>query len=351
MTKTVMVTGGAGMIGSNFCNFLLRTTNYKIIIVDDLSGGYIENVPIGNPRVRFMQANVGTMDGTAFTTNEISIVYAFHAYAAENLSPFIRKFNYRNNVESMANLINLCIKYKVDRIVFTSSIAVYGHGEPPFTEDMIPRPNDPYGIGKYAIEMDLRVAGEQHGLDYCIVRPYNVYGPFQNIKDKFRNVLGIWMNQYLNAEPLTIFGDGQQVRNFTYVESIMKPLLIAGESAHASKGIFNIGSAVGYNINKASNVVRTVIGGGEVIHLPSRHEVKVAFCDSQLARTYLSYRDEYSLFDGVREMWDWVVQNKDRDQKPHPPIELSEGLYESWKDNTTDNNRKQEEGRGANIGI
>ena len=126
-----------------------------------------------------------------FKTHKPDVVFHFAAYAAEGLSPFIRNFNYRNNLLCSANLINACITYDA-KIIFTSSMAVYGNQETPFTEDLRPKPIDPYGIAKYSVEQDLAVSAEQFGLRYSIIRPHNVIGIYQNIWDKYRNVIGIY---------------------------------------------------------------------------------------------------------------------------------------------------------------
>jgi UDP-glucose 4-epimerase len=209
MKDKILITGVAGLIGSRMADWIIK--NYpecEIIGIDNLSGGYKENI---HPKVKFYE--IDCKDKTiqnVFETHKPTYVYHFAAYAAEGLSPFIRTYNYQNNLEATANIVNECIRHNVKRLVFTSTMAVYGHGNPPFDESHTPAPIDPYGIAKYACEMDIKVAGEQHGLDWCIIRPHNVYGNKQNIWDKYRNVLGIWMNQYMNNQPMTIFGDGEQ---------------------------------------------------------------------------------------------------------------------------------------------
>ncbi len=125
--------------------------------------------------------------------------------AAEGLSHFIKRFNYENNLIGSVNLINASINNAVKCFVFTSSIAVYGAGTT--TEDMVPVPEDSYGIAKLAVEKELQVSHEMFGLDYVIFRPHNVYGEKQNIGDRYRNVVGIFMNQLLQGKPMTIFGD------------------------------------------------------------------------------------------------------------------------------------------------
>jgi UDP-glucose 4-epimerase len=191
MTKTVLITGVAGLLGSRLADWIVKNKpDVHIVGIDDLSGGYISNV---NKFVQFNNLDLST-DTVAidalFNTHQFDVVYHFAAYAAEALSPFIRQYNYTNNLLATAGIVNNCIKYNVKRLVFTSSMGVYGFGagEPPFHEGMARSPIDPYGIAKAACEQDIEVAGTQHGLDWCIIRPHNVYGANQNIWDSYRNV-------------------------------------------------------------------------------------------------------------------------------------------------------------------
>ncbi len=212
----ILITGIAGLLGSRLADWIIENKpNVELIGVDNLSGGYIENV---HPDVTFFNVDCKSDKlSDIFEQTKPDYVYHFAAYAAEGLSPFIRKYNYENNLISTANVVNECIKHNVKRLVFSSTMAVYGHGTPPFHEDDQQNPIDPYGIAKYACEMDIKVAGEQHGLDWCIIRPHNFYGIKQNIWDKYRNVLGIWMYQHMNGESMTIFGDGMQKRAFSFI--------------------------------------------------------------------------------------------------------------------------------------
>ena len=172
----VLITGIAGLLGSRLADWLIENhPEIKIVGIDDLSGGYRENV---NPKVNFWQMNlVNHPIENCFEDHKFDYVFHFAAYAAEGLSPFIRKYNYENNLISTTRIVNNCIKYGVKKLVFASSLAVYGHGNGNiFDENQTPSPIDPYGIAKYVCEMDIKVAGEQHGLDWCIIRPHNVYG-------------------------------------------------------------------------------------------------------------------------------------------------------------------------------
>jgi len=218
---TILITGAAGFIGSHVTRDLLRFygNGYRIIAVDNLSGGFIENLPEG---AEFVCADVSDQQivNAIFKTFKPQFVFHLAAYAAEGLSFFIQNFNIRNNLISSVNLINASVNHKVERFVFTSSIAVYGHAKPPVDEACPTLPADPYGIAKSAVEQSLRVAGEMFGLQYTIFRPHNVFGEYQNLGDPYRNVVGIFMNQMLRNQPLTVFGDGNQRRAFSYIAGV-----------------------------------------------------------------------------------------------------------------------------------
>ena len=325
----ILITGVAGLLGSRLADYILENIPGVVVSgIDDLSGGYKENV---NPQVKFYKRNLS--DDIADVFNEIKPDYVFHmaAYAAEGLSPFIRCFNYKNNLLSTANVVNQCIKHNIKRLIFTSTMAVYGHGTPPFDESDIPNPVDPYGIAKYACEMDISVAGEQHGLDWCIIRPHNVYGMKQNIWDRYRNVLGIWMYQSLNNEPMTIFGDGEQTRAFSYIDDCLEALWKAAVNKNCSKQIINLGGTKRYTINEANEILRSVINCGETVHKESRYEVKDAHPTWQKSIELLGYEDKTSLYDGLTKMWEWAKSQPHRQRFHWGNYEIEKGIYSFWK--------------------
>lgn len=276
--KYVLITGAAGLLGSKMADYIINNhTEYKVIGIDNLFGGYIENV---NKEVIFYNRDL-SIDDISDIFDKYNIIYVLHfaAYAAEGLSPFMRKFNWKNNSVSTANIINECIKHDVKRLVYTSSMSVYGHGDMKlnrFDENDTPCPIDPYGVSKYACEMDIRIAGEQHNLDWCIIRPHNIYGENQNIWDKYRNVLGIWMYQILHNEPMLIYGDGEQTRAFTYIDDNLEPIWNAAVMPQASKQIINLGGIVPYTINEAANTLSKITRYDKIEHKEARHEVKWA---------------------------------------------------------------------------
>jgi UDP-glucose 4-epimerase len=327
----ILITGVAGLLGSRLADYIIENhPNVQIVGIDDLSGGYKENI---NPKVEFWQMNLVTHPvENCFEVHKFDYVYHFAAYAAEGLSPFIRKYNYENNLIATARVINQCIKHDIKRLVFTSSMAVYGYGNGEvFYEDAIPQPMDPYGIAKYACELDIKVAGEQHGLDWCIIRPHNVYGVKQNIWDKYRNVLGIWMYQYLNNEPMTIYGDGEQIRSFSYIDDSLESLWNASQLQAASKEIINVGSTKHFTINEANSILSSVIGDGKVIYKEQRHEVKSVIPSYEKSINILGYEDKTSLQNGLKSMWEWVKKQPNRDRWMWDKYELEKGIYSYWK--------------------
>jgi UDP-glucose 4-epimerase len=329
--KRVLITGVVGLLGSRLADFLIDTQeDIYVVGIDDLSGGYIENV---NPKVKFYQTNLLEKSiSVIFEIEKPDYVYHFAAYAAEGLSPFIRSYNYQNNLVATSRIVNECIKHDVKRLIFTSTLAVYGHGYGGvFDENQTPKPIDPYGVAKYGCEMDIQIAGEQHGLDWCIIRPHNVYGRNQNIWDKYRNVLGIWMYQHLNGEPMTIFGDGNQTRAFSYIDDSLEPLWHAAIVPQASKQIINLGGIESHSIREANNILLDIVGDGNVVYLEQRHEVKHSIPTWQKSVDYLGFEHKTNLHDGLSQMWEWAKEQPNRDRFVWSNYELDKGIYSFWK--------------------
>lgn len=327
----ILITGVAGLLGSRLADYIIKNhSDVEIVGIDDLSGGYFENI---NPKVEFWKMNLVNCNlDKCFTEHKFDYVYHFAAYAAEGLSPFIRQFNYENNLVATSRIVNQCVKHDVKRLIFTSTLAVYGHGYGGiFDENQVPKPIDPYGVAKYGCEMDIQIAGEQHGLDWCIIRPHNVYGKNQNIWDKYRNVLGIWMYQHLNGEPMTIFGDGLQSRAFSYIDDILEPLWNSAILPQASKEIINLGGVVGYNIREANKVLQDVIGGGTVVFKEARHEVKESIPTWQKSVDILGFEHKTHLRNGLEKMWVWAQKQPMRERFVWDNYELDRGIYSFWK--------------------
>ena len=331
--KYVLITGVAGLLGANMADYIIKNKKeYGVIGIDNLFGGFIENV---NKDVIFFKRDLIHDDiSDIFEKYNIEYVFNFAAYAAEGLSPFMRKFNYLSNSVVTANVINNCIEHNIKRLVYTSSMSVYGHGDLKlnrFDEKDEPRPIDPYGVSKYACEMDIKIAGEQHGLDWCIIRPHNIYGKWQNIWDRYRNVLGIWMFQTINKQPMLIYGDGEQSRAFTYVDDNLEPLWNAAVLPEASKEIINLGGVKPYTINEAVKTLSEITGYNKVEHREPRHEVKWAVPTYQKSIDILGFEHKTELYDGLKNMWEWAKQQPNRKQYKWDNYEINKGLYSYWK--------------------
>jgi UDP-glucose 4-epimerase len=326
---TSLVTGGAGFIGSHVADEVVRL-GHKVVVLDDLSGGFEDNVPQG---VIFVKGSIldHELIERLFERYRFTHVYHLAAYAAEGLSHFIKRFNYNNNLIGSVNLINAAVNYGIKCFVFTSSIAVYGAGQSPMNEEMIPMPEDSYGIAKLAVERELQVSHEMFGLDYVIFRPHNVYGERQNIGDRYRNVVGIFMNQLMKNEPMTIFGDGEQQRAFTHISDVAAVIANSVDIEEAKNRLFNVGADVPYTVNHLAEVVAAAMGKQcRVVHLDARNEVKIAFSDHALAESVFGKRQKISLETGIRSMAEWVKEHGARESSIFEEIEVPKNLPPSW---------------------
>ncbi|HVD99690.1 MAG TPA: NAD-dependent epimerase/dehydratase family protein [Cytophagaceae bacterium] len=325
----VLITGGAGFIGAHVCREAQKL-GFKVVVLDDLSGGFEENLP---ENVTFIKGSITDHKLTSDIFNQYKFVYVYHlaAYAAEGLSHFIKRFNYNNNLIGSINLINESVKHKVKCFVFTSSIAVYGKGQLPMHEDMIPLPEDPYGIAKLAVEQDLKVTHEMFGLNYVIFRPHNVYGEYQNLGDKYRNVVGIFMNLLMQKKPLTIFGDGKQTRAFSYIGDVAPYIANCVNNSRAYNQIFNIGADQDFTVNHLSKAIMDSMGiQGDIRYTEARNEVMHAYSDHSKAKEIFGIKDHFTLEDGLKKMADWAKKTGIKQSQKFENIEITEKLPPIW---------------------
>jgi UDP-glucose 4-epimerase len=326
---TSLVTGGAGFIGAHVTRDLIKL-GHKVIVLDDLSGGFKENVPT---EAIFIEGSItdSKLIEKIFQENAIDYVYHLAAYAAEGLSHFIRRFNYTNNVIGSINLINESVKHNIKCFVFTSSIAVYGNIKPPVSEDINPSPEDPYGIAKLTIEQDLKACHHMFGLNYVIFRPHNVYGEYQNLGDKYRNVVGIFMNQLMQGKPLSIFGDGNQTRAFSYVGDISNVIANCVNEKEAYQQVYNIGADKAYTINELSKAVMKAINiQGEVRYVEARNEVVHAYADHTKVKNAFEVYSEHTLDEGLAKMGAWALKTGIKKSTKFKEIEIMRNLPPVW---------------------
>lgn len=326
-----LVTGCAGFIGSHVSAELIRM-GHVVVGLDDLSGGYEENNP---PGIIFHNGSVSDVEcvNRLFQSYKFSYVFHLAAYAAEGLSHFIRKFNYTNNIVGSVNLINASVNAgSIRTFVFTSSIAVYGSGRVPMLENMVPSPEDPYGIAKYAVELDLKAANKMFGLNYIIFRPHNVYGERQNIGDKYRNVIGIFINQLMHGAEMTIFGDGAQTRAFTHVSEIAPIVAHSVERPQVFNRVFNLGTDIPHTVLEAAHTVAEALDvQARIRFLEPRQEPTEAYCTHDLAReVFGDLMMNVPLDKGVRQMVAWAKQNVRSPKDRRIEIDVRKNLPPFW---------------------
>lgn len=330
--KRVLVTGGAGFIGSHLADKLVAG-GYDVSIIDDLTGGYKKNI---NPKATFYKCDLRNVKATDKAISKIKPEIVFHlaANAAENKAQFSPIDVTSRNYNAFINVLVPALRNGMKRIIVTSSIAVYGAITPPFKETDRPEPEDLYGWSKLIMEESLKILSKVHDFEYVITRPHNVYGPRQNMTDPYRNAVTIFMNALLRGESYYIYGRGNQRRCFSYIDDVVDALYKCG-FADVSGMIFNIGADKDYTINTLSNVIQKVAGvHREPIYISDRpQEVKVAISDHTLAKKYLNYEDRISLENGIRATWEYA--KKLGPQEPiYTDIELdSPKLPANWRKN------------------
>ncbi len=328
-----LVTGAAGFIGSHVARDCLKL-GFEVVAVDDMSGGFRRNIPEG---VKFIK---GDLKDAKFVSQlmereNFQIVYHLAAYAAEGLSHFIRNYNYKNNLVATTNLVTQSVRVgTVKKFVFTSSIAVYGSARTPMTEDMEPLPEDPYGISKLACELDLKAAYEMFGLPYVIFRPHNVYGPGQNMYDKYRNVVGIFLNHLQADKELTIFGDGHQTRKFSYVSDVSYPIALSGLLDHVNNQVFNVGGDSATTVNELALITAEAWSSAatKVVYLESRNEVTHAESDhKKLDCFFPNLPRPVDLRSGMLKMVTWARESgKYFEPVKFTSVEIMHKLPPSW---------------------
>lgn len=298
--RKILVTGGAGFIGSHLVDKLIKN-NYEVYVLDDFSGGNISNI---NKKAKWEKVDLKNIIRTKRIIDKFKPEIVFHlaANAAENKAQFSPIDITSRNWNTFINTLVPFINNRGKRFVFTSSIAVYGALQTPFKESDMPEPEDLYGVTKLACEQALKIMAKVHGFEYVIARPHNVYGPRQNMRDPYRNVITIWMNAMLRKKPWYIYGDGKQKRCFSYIDDVVESLYKCGFEDVAGK-TFNIGSDKIYTVSELSFALKPLYPPRFLDERPQ--EVKEAIADHTQCKSILGYR-ETPLEEGIKKTWEWV---------------------------------------------
>jgi UDP-glucose 4-epimerase len=328
----ILITGVAGFLGSHLANFFIKK-NFYIVGVDNLLGGDLKNV---NDKVEFHNFDCQNFEELNKITKGVKYIYHCAATAHEGLSVFSPVEISRNNLVASTAVIAAGVNNKVKRIIYCSSMARYGSQSLPYTEDMSPKPVDPYGICKVAGEDILKNLCDLNKIEWVIAVPHNIIGPNQKYDDPYRNVISIFLNRMLQGKEPLIYGDGNQKRCFSYIDDCVYCLgemlqneLVVGE-------VINIGPDEEFvTINEAAEICSNIVGSNlKPTYLLDRpQEVKAATCSSDKARKILNYKTTTSFYDGVKKTYEYIKKNGPKKFKYSIDIEIDNELTPlSWKD-------------------
>lgn len=302
----VFITGIAGFLGSHLADYLLAL-GHRVSGCDNLSGGLREHVPAA---ATFYEIDCCDLDAMKAAMVAVDAVIHAAAAAYEGVSMFSPTHVVRNNVQASVSTFTAAIVGGVRRIVYCSSMARYGDQQAPFTEDMEPRPVDPYGISKVSAEQILRCLGETHGVEWGIAVPHNIVGARQRYDDPYRNVASIMVNLMLQGRQPYIYGDGLQRRCFSPVQDILDCFVRLLFEPDTAGLIVNIGPDEGtVTIRELSERIAALIGfeALDPIYIPARPgEVYVATCSAELARVQLGYAARVPLDHALQDTIDYV---------------------------------------------
>jgi UDP-glucose 4-epimerase len=311
--KRILVTGAAGFIGSHIVNILIKQGYKKVYALDDLSGGFLENV---NKKAKFTKLDLRNKNKTEEYIKRIKPQIVFHlaADATEGRSQFTPLSCTERNYLAHMNLLTPAITNGLEKFILTSSMSVYGSQKAPFSEEMPCEPEDIYGVSKEAMEKSTEILSKVHGFKYVIIRPHNVYGPGQNLTDPYRNVVAIFINCLMNNKNFFIYGDGEQKRAFAYIDDVAPYMVKAAFLKNCEGEAINIGPTEEYTINKLADTVLKVFFKGEEIPEKLKPkfvkqrplEVKEAWCTVSKAKKLLGYKTSTTLEKGVSLMIDWA---------------------------------------------
>lgn len=329
----VFITGVAGFLGSNLAEALLKE-GHEVVGCDNLIGGYIDNIPEG---VDFHQVDCKYLNTMKSLLEGIDIVYHCACTAYEGLSVFSPHLVCENTYQITVTMISAAIHNNVKRFVYCSSMARYGAQETvPFREDMVPKPQDPYGISKLAAEKVLENLATVHGMEYVIAVPHNIIGKKQKYDDPYRNVASIMINKMLKGEQPIIYGDGEQKRCFSFVQDDINCLLKLGFNTNVLGEVINIGPDEEFvSINELAKIIAELLDFDlKPEFYPGRpQEVKLATCSADKARKLLGYETKTSLKEGLQEMIDYIKQKGPKKFRYHFALEIiNEKTPKTWKD-------------------
>jgi len=328
----LFITGIAGFLGSHLADECLKK-GHNVYGNDNLIGGYRDNIPKG---VNFFNFDCNNYDklNEIFKLNKIDILYHCAATAYEGLSVFSPNLVTKNIFQSSVSVFSAALNNNIKRIIFCSSMARYGDQKTPFTEDMTPKPVDPYAISKVASENVLINLCELNNIEWIIAVPHNIIGPRQKYDDPFRNVVSIMINRMLQKKAPIIYGDGEQKRCFSYIDDCLSCLIPMLDQKNLNKQVINIGPDEEFvTINKVSEICSNITGNNlKPIHKKDRpREVKHASCSANKARELLGYETKTDLYNGILKTFNYIKKRGPKPFEYHINLEIENELTpKSW---------------------
>jgi len=305
----ILITGGAGFIGSSLCNYL--SSEHVVTIVDDLSMGKKENIQMNN-NITFIKGSVTDKKLMEQIVKETKFDYIFHFAAVASVADSVERpvETHQVNFESVLNLLELVRQYNpaIKRLIFSSSAAVYGD-EPtlPKEEQSIIKPLTPYAIDKFAAERYVLAYNNLYGISTTAVRFFNVYGPKQNPNSPYSGVISIITNQFARKRAgeeakFNVFGDGNQSRDFVYIEDVIKALLLVMQSDEAKGEVFNVGTGHATSLNELLSIFESLTSFAlPVCYSEARDgDIKHSFANITKLKS-LGYYPSYSIGDGIEK--------------------------------------------------
>jgi nucleoside-diphosphate-sugar epimerase len=304
------VTGGAGFIGSNLIKELLLDKSIHVRVLDDLSSGSMDNLGEVSKKIEFIKGSITDVDTVRKACSGMDVI--FHLAAKISVDDSIKNPLPTNsvNIDGTLNLLSAAKDNRVKRFIFSSSAAVYGSVNPvPIKEIALISPESPYALQKYVGEKYCQYFSQYYGLDTACLRYFNVYGPNQQESGGYAGVIYKFIKNALNMKPLTIEGDGEQTRDFIFVEDIVKANIVVFKSSQGPHGkVYNIGTGKETSIKQLANIIKALSGNNiSVIHSEQRlGDIKRSCANSELIKKELSYLSNVPLQQGLQRTIDWI---------------------------------------------
>jgi UDP-glucose 4-epimerase len=302
-----LVTGGAGFIGSNTVDELVRR-GHSVVVLDDLSSGKEENLAEIRTKITFMKGSITDLE--AVQKAMLQADYVIHLAARTSVPRSVKDPLETNhvNVEGTLNVLVAARDNKVKRVTIAASSSAYGETPTlPKTEHMQPAPISPYGVSKYVGELYAQAFGRCYGMEYVCLRYFNIFGPRQDPDSPYSGVLSRFATAFLDEEQPVVYGDGEQTRDFTFVENAVQANLLACEAPGVSGGVFNVGTGGRISLNQTLELLRSISGKRLVAKYepPREGDIRDSQADITRARECLGYEPAVGFEEGLQRTFDW----------------------------------------------